>query len=43
MFGGKVDSPDYAALVDLSSPAAERGKEILPSFLRSRIEGRLSG
>jgi hypothetical protein len=22
------DSPDYAALVDLSSPAAERGKKI---------------
>jgi len=39
-----IDSPDYAALGDLSSPAAERGEtNFLPSFLRSRREGRLSG
>jgi hypothetical protein len=24
---GEVDSPDYAALVDLPSPAAERGEK----------------
>ena len=43
-FARSVYSPDYAALVDLSSPVAERGGEIFSSSLpRSGREGRLSG
>jgi hypothetical protein len=51
MVSGEVDSPDYASLVDLSPPEAQRGEKDLFSvknshcyfgFMRVRLIGYIS-